>query len=451
MGMMERVSEFMFGPARADLNLPWDTYQDYFRYGNNTYGTRLNQTLISDPIEKPDGSWASYIGLFAGNPIIFACLDRRLKLFSEARFQYRQMRDGRPGDLFGRQALGPLETPWPNATTGDLLARAIMDADLAGNFYAIRIGNHIHRLRPDWVTIALGRVGSVHTPEVAGYLYHPKGPNGGVDPVTLFPEQVAHFAPIPDPSASYRGMSWITPVINEVIADQAATVHKSKFFENGATPNMVVKSDITDPAKFSEWVRLFNQGHRGAAKAYETMFLGGGFDATVVGTDLKQLDFKATQGAGETRIAAAAGVPPIIVGLSEGLDAATYSNYGQARRAFADITMRPLWRNFAGSIASIVDVPPGAELWYDDRDIPFLAEDQKDAAAVQAQQAGSIRSLTDAGFEPDAVIDAVVSGDLKRLTGKHAGLYSVQLQPPMPEQPKIVTPPSIKPPEAPPT
>ncbi len=439
MGLMDRAREFMFGPARADMPLPWDTYQNYFRYGTNTYGTTLNQTLVSDPIEKPDGSWASYINLFAGNPVIYACLDRRLKLFSEARFQYRQMRDGRPGDLFGKQRLAPLETPWPNATTGDLLARAIMDADLAGNFYAIRIGSTIHRLRPDWVTIVLGSIGAVQIPEVAGYLYHPKGPNGGVEPVVLLPRQVAHFAPTPDPSAAYRGMSWITPVINEVIADQAATLHKAKFFENGATPNMVLKSDITDAAKFKEWVRLFNEGHRGAASAYETIFLGGGFDATVVGADMKQLDFKATQGAGETRIAAAAGVPPIIVGLSEGLNAATYSNYGQARRAFADLTMRPLWRNFAGSIASIVDVPDGAELWYDDRDIPFLAEDQKDAAAVQAQQAASIRSLTDAGFDPNAVIDAVTAGDLKRLSGHHSNLFSVQLQPPNPDQPKIVT------------
>ena len=114
--------------------------------------------------------------------------------------------------------------------------------------------------------------------------------------------------------------------------------------------------------------------------AYKTMYLAGGADVTIVGSDLKQLDFKLTQGAGETRIAAAAGVPPIIVGLSEGLQAATYSNYGQARRRFSDLTMRPLWGNVVGSLATIVPVPGGAELWYDDRDIPFLAEDRKDEA-----------------------------------------------------------------------
>jgi hypothetical protein len=42
----------------------------------------------------------------------------RALLFSEARFQFRQMRFGRPGDLFGTQGLGRSRTPWPGATTG---------------------------------------------------------------------------------------------------------------------------------------------------------------------------------------------------------------------------------------------------------------------------------------------------------------------------------------------
>jgi hypothetical protein len=103
----------------------------------------------------------------------------------------------------------------------------------------------------------------------------------------------------------------------------------------------------------------------------------------VVGADMRQLDFKATQGAGETRICAAARVPAIIVGVSEGLESATYSNYGQARRAFADLTMRPMWRDFAHSLATIVQVPSDSELWYDDRDIPFLQEDVKDEAEIR--------------------------------------------------------------------
>jgi hypothetical protein len=44
-----------------------------------------------------------------------------MALFSEARFQWRKMTNGRPGDLFGSQDLRILEKPWTTGTTGDLL------------------------------------------------------------------------------------------------------------------------------------------------------------------------------------------------------------------------------------------------------------------------------------------------------------------------------------------
>jgi hypothetical protein len=150
----------------------------------------------------------------------------------------------------------------------------------------------------------------------------------------------------------------------------------------------------------------------------------------VVGANFQQTDFKVTQGHGETRICSAARVPAIIVGVSEGLDSATYSNYGQARRAFADLTMRPLWRNFAASLSNVLTVPGGSELWYDDRDIPFLREDETAAAEVQTQQAAQITSLINAGFKPDVAVEAVMAGDLGRLARGHSGLVSVQLLPP---------------------
>jgi len=128
-------------------------------------------------------------------------------------------------------------------------------------------------------------------------------------------------------------------------------------------------------------------------------------------------------------------VPPIVAGLSEGLAAATYSNYGQARRAFADLTMMPLWANAAKSLETIVPPPGGAELWFDD-DIPFLAEDKADQANIAQVSATTINTLITAGFMPDAVVKAVTADDFSLLVGRHSGLYSVQLQPPMPEGPE---------------
>lgn len=406
----------------------------------------LNYTLPASPQEEIGTNFAGLARqAYKQNGVVFACMAVRSHVFSDARLTFRRVDGGKPGKLFGDKALAPLETPWRAATTRDLMTRAIQYADLAGNaYFARRLGGpggaRIVPLRPDWVTIITGASDNADTPddfgvwdvdaEIVGYLYHPGGPRSGKKPVTFLAEEVAHFAPNPDPEARFRGMSWITPVLREIMADKALTSHKLAFFENGATVNLSIKLDTTDIEKYKAWIEVFKDQHEGAANAYKTLFLGAGADTTVIGANLEQADFKVVQGAGETRIAAAAETPPILVGLSEGLEAATYSNYLSARRRFADGTMRPLWGNFCGSIAPIIDVPQRAELWYDESGVAFLREDQKDVAQISALQTVAIRQLVDAGFEPDAAVAAIMSADLDQLTGKHTGLYSVQLQPP---------------------
>jgi hypothetical protein len=257
---------------------------------------------------------------------------------------------------------------------------------------------------------------------------------GSGEPVYAFgAQQVARWMPYPDPMSPWRGMSWLTPIVRDLQGDQAATAHKVAYFDNAATPNLVVTLDpsIRDDA-FNEWVDIFEAEHKGALNAFKTLYLGAGAKVEALGHNIgTEADLKNIQGGLETRIAAASGVPPVIAGFSEGLQAATYSNYGQARRRFADLTMRPLWGGVAGAYANITVRESGARLWYDDRDIPFLQEDVEDAAKIIQIQAQSIRSLTDAGFAPASVIDAITSGDLARLV--HEGLFSVQLQPPNPD------------------
>lgn len=432
------------GEARSDLAVSFGQWAEMMKFGGLSYG--LGSQTLAGQSEEIGSSFQGYVeGAYKANGIVFACIAARMRLFSEARFQFQQLRNGRPGDLFGTPALSVLESPWPNGTTRDLLNRMLLDVDLAGNSYTARLTkDRLTRMRPDWVTIMLGskragwEPGDLDT-EVIGYLYHPGGRQSGRDPVTLLPEQVAHWAPSPDPTASYRGMSWLTPVVREIMGDKAAMEHKLKFFDNGATVNLVVS---VDPAvkgeQFKQWVEVFKNAHDSRMSAYETVFLGGGSDIKAIGSDMKQIDFKAVQGHGETRIAAAAGVPPIIVGLSEGLEAATYSNYGQARRAFADGTMRILWGGAAGALATLVTPPAASRLFYDARDISFLQEDEKDAADIQQVEAQTVKALVEAGYVPDSVVAAVQARDLGLL--KHSGLYSIQLQEPGAQAPPDATP-----------
>ena len=150
----------------------------------------------------------------------------------------------------------------------------------------------------------------------------------------------------------------------------------------------------------------------------------------VVGADLKQLDFTALQGKAETRIASAGGVPPLIAGLSEGLQAASYHDYGPAKNAFVDGTIRQLWREACGCLETIVTPPVDSQLWIDDRDIAYLREDAKVIAEIMQIKAEILNKLITAGWKPDAAIDAVAAMDEKQLKDRHTGLFSVQLQPP---------------------
>ncbi len=390
--------------------------------------------------ERIETSFESYVqNAYKRNGIVFACQVARLMPLSEARVLYQHMNDGLPGALFGGPGLAKLEHPWTNAGTGELFGRMEQDGSMAGNSYIAETKKGLRRLRPDWLTILTG-IDGVFDPEaspwdldaeVVGYIYHPRFGGRFGEPVLLTPDRVAHYSPIPDPEANWRGMSWLTPLIREIQADTLATKHKQMFFEHGATLQVVVSYDKSvKRTDFERYVQMFDEKHSGASNAYRTLHLGGGADATIVGADMKQLDFKATQGAGETRIAAAAGVGAIIARLSEGMQGSSLNegNYQAAKRQFADMTLRPLWRGMVGALSKFGNVPKDARLWYDTRDVEFLKDDTKDAAEIFSANAKTIRTFTDAGFTAESAVAATISGDMSKL--EHSGLFSVQLQRP---------------------
>lgn len=386
--------------------------------------------------ETVEGDFESIVQrCYKENGIVWACIAARLMVFAEARLAWRRFEDGRPGDVFGHASLGIFEKPWQNGTTGELLAGMEQDVSLAGNSFTSLVeddhGRRLRRLRPDWVTIVTGS--PTDDPfdlyaRLVGYIY--RSPRGS-DPVLLTPKQVAHYSPIPDPAAQWRGTSWLTSVLPDVRADKAATVHKAQFFENGATLSTVLSYDPSiTPDDFETYVELFKENHEGARNAYKTLHVGGGVSPSVVGADLRQLDFKASQGGGETRIAAAAGVHPVILGLSEGLggSALNAGNYAQVRRRFADMTIRSLWRSASASLEALVEPPDeNTRLWYAADDIPFLRDDAKQEADIRDKQAQTITRLVREGFTAESAIKAVRTGDWTVL--EHSGMYSVQLRP----------------------
>lgn len=377
--------------------------------------------------------------------VVAAAVGKRAYLVSQARFQWVGVAEGNRGRRFGSADLAKLEGPkrawW--------LAAAERDASHAGNAYILdrdayrRFGYRgpggLYLMRPDLTDVVLGSNQDIEEAstqldaEVLGYAYHAKGRH---KPPTIIPaEVVAHWAPEPDPVARWRGESWVSSIVREVMQANQVSGYVDKFFENAATSNLVVKSPANTPDQFKEWVKVFEEAHAGTANAWKNIYLGGGADAMVVGSKLNEIAMSDLRAELEVAVAVRAFLPATMLGIREGLQGSTLNsgNYAVSRRSASDTWYAPHLDMLCEALSTLVAPPTGgpARLTYDPDAVLFLQEDAKDAAEIVATKAQSIRTLADGGFEPDSVRDAVTTGDLSKLV--HTGLPSVQVQAPVTE------------------
>jgi HK97 family phage portal protein len=381
------------------------------------------ETMAKTPTETIGNDFASYVNRgYLDNGIVFAAITARLTLFAQGEPRMIN-RNEDVRDLPPRLA-SVLESPWPNGSTSEMLARIEQDTSLAGNYYLYRATpDQWQRLRPDWVDIVLDGAGK----EVVGYLYWDGGRMKGKPPVPLTVDEVAHGNPYPDPLRAFRGTSWLNSVAREVMADTSMTNHKLKYFDNAATPNMLVTVEGTLSTQSRETFRdALNAKFGGWRNAWKTLVLEEGADAKIIGSNLGELAFGDTQAAGENRIAVASQVPSVVLGIREGAEQATYSNYEQALQHFANFTIQYLWTHAAATIGTLLPIPAGWSLYFDPTNIPALQTDVQQDATIAEIQANTIRELIDAGFDPASVVDAVATGDMSGL--QHSGLVSDQLQ-----------------------
>ena len=442
MGLLERINASRQGETRSSVD-SW--ISDYlipastFSYNGVTYPLGASGSLAGQRAMEISQTLPSYMSALAKCPPAFAAELVRALVLSQARFTFRNppWHPRTPRRTFGNASLGILERPWTNATTGELVSRMEWHAGLAGNAYAAYRGRQLKVLRPDWVGVLSASDAQPDDPDgaldsqIIAYLYWNLGPNGGYKPDVLLPDEVAHWSPIPDPLCPNLGMSWLTPAIRDIQVDRMAADYKVLFYQQGATPNLVVKGiPAATKEQFDDVVEMLEERHSGAGNAFRTLYLTAGADATVIGSNLQQMDMKALTASGETRISVLSRVPASLLGISEGLagSALNAGNFSSARRSFADTWVYPTLQDLAASLAPLVKVPADAELWFDTVDMPLLREDALDAANITSVNAATIANLVKEGFTPESAVAAVKGQDMSLLV--HTGLVSVQLQSP---------------------
>jgi HK97 family phage portal protein len=343
------------------------------------------------------------------NELVFACIQEYITSASEAVLVVgNKDEDGNLVPTNNQRALTLVAEPNPSMDTVAFLEAMHMQLLIGGNVYlftprsAIGTISGMYWLRPDRIRIIPNQM----TGAAAAYRYTLNGQQ------YIIPAEFIGHHKTTDPLNDWYGLGNLQVLAKMVNLDTDATDFARSVFENKGVPAGFLKvarrlntQDEADQirrnwhARFagkSNWQRI---GVLDEDASYEQLAPKMGEMAM---PDLRNIT--------ESRICAAFGVPPIVVGAKVGLESATYSNYAQAKESFWEETLLPAYKRAAAFFTrALSDTPDfrGMQFGFDFSDVRALADDQKQIAEVTKTRAESAAILIRAGYEPDSVSEAL--------------------------------------------
>lgn len=377
-----------------------------------SYGSADREAILPQA-----AGWAQQ--MYGSNSVVFSAILARMMLFSEAAFVLQAKDDKH---TYTNSSLGLLQEPFgPGSSSGELLVRMEQDVSLAGTAYIWGEpgGDLLVRLRPDWTTIVSELVqvpgGGAYRRRLGYWVQPPAGVTGQGKGEFYPADEVACWAPVPDPQATFRGMSWLTPAYRDILGDQGMMTHKVKYFENAASPNLLIRySQKLAPGTIDGIRERVTARHGGADNAFKTLVLDQGADATVIGNSLQQMDFADVSAAGEERILADSMVPGVLVGLEPLRGAGR--GYQESMQKFANLWARPSWRSACAVLERFVPgLPGGARLWFDTSDIAALQDGELERGQAALVRAQAVLTSRQAGYTRESCVAFVNSGDVTQL------------------------------------
>lgn len=348
------------------------------------------------------------------NELVFACIQEYITSASEAKLVVgNKDSDGVLVPTSQQRALSLVDEPNASMDTVAFLEALHMQLLIGGNAYLFTPRSNIgtisgmYWLRPDRVRVIPDQM----TGGAKAYRYTLDRYTLGAKQYIIPAEYIGHHKTT-DPINDWYGLGNLQVLAKMVNLDSDATDFGRAVFENKGVPAGFLKvarkinsQDEADAirrnwhARFAgkaNWQRI---GVLDEDASYEKLANGMGEMAL---PDLRNLT--------ESRICAAFGVPPIIVGAKVGLDSATYSNYGQAKESFWEETLLPAYNRAAAFFTrALRDTPDfrGMEFAFDFSQVRALADDVKQQAEVQQINANTASILIKAGYEPDSVTDVL--------------------------------------------
>ena len=223
-------------------------------------------------------------------------------------------------------------------------------------------------------------------PDASGHLLrYAYKPAQAVIPVDK--KNVVHFRFGVDPGNVLDGASPLTPVLSEIVSDNACARYPADVMHHGGLPPAVLTpkpqpagSSVQPltPELAAALTEMFNE--KRAADPGKIRLIPAPLDLTILGWKPSEMALNDLREEPETRIAAMFGIPCLVVGLRAGMIRSTYSNTEQAVKGAWTNCLVPLQKYFASEwTRQLLPFYPDADgltVQYDHTAVGVLQEDQ---------------------------------------------------------------------------
>lgn len=302
--------------------------------------TRVEQWKIDKP-EYPETNFYNLVtGGWRRNELIYACVNKTAHTSSQVELK---VHDKRSGDELPEHPLKALlQAPNPFMSESDFWAAVVIYQKFAGRavfeieFTRGGIPARLWPLRPDWLYPLPSQ-----RDFIGGYSYEPPG----LPSATLSPYQVLDFK-LFDPLNQYHAWPPVAVAARVGTVDNEATDHIKAILQSGGVPPGILtsKQKLNDP-QVTDIRRRWKERYGGWKNNLEPAVLDSDASYQKTGFDFTELGYDFIDSRNEARICMCIGVPPILVGAKVGLDRATYSNYKEARSAWWEDDLTPMYFN----------------------------------------------------------------------------------------------------------
>lgn len=291
------------------------------------------------------------------NAVVYSAVREIARTAPSARLQvHKRLGQGQTEIQEDNPIQNLLDFPNPWQSHYDFLETLITYLNLDGNAYILRERERDKTTamwlpRPDMMSAVIDTKKSLFEEKaLLGYAYTTQSG----EKLYFLPEDVIHIK-YPNPNDPHGGMGRGHPPLMAAAADadndNNQTSFIRQFFKNGAVPSGIIKSkNILDDAEVKRIQSRIGEQYAGETNWHKVMVLDADAEYQQTGLSLDKMVFPDLRAISETRICAAFKVPPVLIGVKAGLDAATYSNYALARRALWEDNIIPTTTKLAEAL-----------------------------------------------------------------------------------------------------